>query len=138
MDVILHYKDHSEWAHLAVTDLRKQDVILGYTWLQEHNPEVNWNTKEETMLCCPGHCSTCRTEIKQEHHQHQTEACHLCAYHTSSMHTVEEIFKNIPELYLDTEDDAEDDAKDDTEVPEEIEEGDWIFMTTVYNQAEFI
>jgi hypothetical protein len=41
VDVILHYKDHSEWVQFAVTDLGKQDAILGYTWLKEHNPEVD-------------------------------------------------------------------------------------------------
>jgi len=26
---------------LAVSNLRKQSMILGYTWLKDHNPEVN-------------------------------------------------------------------------------------------------
>ncbi|KNZ78247.1 hypothetical protein J132_01226, partial [Termitomyces sp. J132] len=26
----------------AVTSLGKQDMILGFTWLHEHNPEINW------------------------------------------------------------------------------------------------
>jgi hypothetical protein len=48
VDVVLHYKDHSEWVQFAVTSLGKQNVILGYTWLKEHNPEVDWITKEVT------------------------------------------------------------------------------------------
>jgi hypothetical protein len=31
VDVILHYKDHSEQVQFAVTGLGKQNVILGYT-----------------------------------------------------------------------------------------------------------
>src|SRR6267154_354915 len=77
VDVILRYKDHSERVQFTVTGLRKQDAILGYTWLKEHNPEVNWVTKEVQMSCCLGCCSTCRKEIKQKHHQHQIEARHL-------------------------------------------------------------
>jgi hypothetical protein len=53
------------------------------------------------------------------------------------MPTVEEIPEDTPELYSDTEDDSDDDS-DDVEAPDEIEEGDWIFMTTVYDQVEFI
>jgi hypothetical protein len=41
VDVILHYKDHSERVQFTVTGLRKQDAILGYTWLKEHNLEVD-------------------------------------------------------------------------------------------------
>jgi hypothetical protein len=74
VDVILRYKDHSEWVQFAVTGLGKQDAILGYTWLKNHNSEVDWITKEVKMSRCPSCCSTCRTEIKQERHQRQMEA----------------------------------------------------------------
>jgi hypothetical protein len=96
VDVILRYKDHSEWVQFAVTGLGKEDAILGYTWLKEPNLEVNWITKEVKMSCCPGHCSTCRTEIKQEHRQHQIEARHLRPCCAGPMPTVEEIFKDTP------------------------------------------
>jgi hypothetical protein len=75
------------------------------------------------MSCCLGHCSTCRTEIKQECHQRQIKACHLCACCAGPMPTVEEIPEDTPELYSDTEDDSDDDS-DDVEAPDEIEEGD--------------
>jgi hypothetical protein len=111
--------------------LRKQDAILGYTWLKEHNLEVNWVTKKVKISHCPGCCSTCRKEIKQEHHQCQTEACHLCACCTGPMPTMEDVSEDILELYPDTEDDSgdEENEKDNTEALDEIGEGDWIFMT---------
>ena len=77
VDVILCHKDHSEWVQFAVTGLGKQDAILGYTWLKEHNPEVVWIMKEVRMSHCPGRSSTCRMEIKLERHQCQTESRHL-------------------------------------------------------------
>ena len=137
---MLTYKDHSEQVQFTVTGLRKQDVILGYTWLKERNPEVNWITKEVKMSCCPGCCSTCRMEIKQECHQHQIEAHHLCICHAGPMPTVEEVFEDTPELYPDTEDDSNDngDDSDNAEAPDEIDEGDRISMTMVYDKAEFI
>jgi hypothetical protein len=45
-DVILCYKGHAEQTQLAVTSLGKQSMILRFTWLREHNPEINWQTKE--------------------------------------------------------------------------------------------
>jgi hypothetical protein len=146
VDVILRYKDHSERVQFAVTGLGKQDAILGYTWLKEHNPEVDWITKEVKMSRCPGHCSTCRTEIKQERHQRQIEARHLRSCRTGSMPMVEEIFDDPPESWKDadaySEDDSEPDAENMSDSPsdssDEIEPGDRIFMTTVRDQAEFI
>jgi hypothetical protein len=41
-DVVLHYENHSERTQLAVTRLGKQSLILGYNWLCNHNPEINW------------------------------------------------------------------------------------------------
>jgi hypothetical protein len=63
-DVILHYEHHSECTQLAVTRLGKQSLILGYNWLQNHNPEINWQTRDIKMSCCPLQCSTCRVEDK--------------------------------------------------------------------------
>jgi hypothetical protein len=64
-DVILRYEHHSEHTQLAVTRLGKQSLILGYNWLQNHNPEINWQTKDFKMSCCPLQCSTCRVEDKR-------------------------------------------------------------------------
>jgi hypothetical protein len=59
-NVILHYEQHSEHTQLAVTRLGKQSLILGYNWLHNHNPEINWQTKDVKMSRCPLQCSTCR------------------------------------------------------------------------------
>jgi len=49
VDVVLHYKTHSERTLLTVSSLRRQNMILGYTWLKDYNPEVNWQTREVQM-----------------------------------------------------------------------------------------
>src|ERR1700675_1501303 len=63
-DVTLRYNGHTERALFTITQLGKQSVILGYTWLQKHNPEVNWQTGAVKMSRCPTGCSTCHTEGK--------------------------------------------------------------------------
>jgi hypothetical protein len=63
-DVVLCYKNHSEQTQLAVTHLGKQSLILGYNWLRNHNPEINWQTKDVKMSRCPVQFSTCRVEDK--------------------------------------------------------------------------
>jgi hypothetical protein len=65
-DVILRYENHSEHTQLAVTRLGKQSMILGYNWLCNHNPEINWQTKDVKMSWCPQQCTTCQVEDKRE------------------------------------------------------------------------
>jgi hypothetical protein len=61
--MVVDYKGHTERIQLAVTRLGKQHIILGYSWLQKHNPEINWETKEVHMTCCPTGCRTCQDEL---------------------------------------------------------------------------
>ncbi|KAJ8469029.1 hypothetical protein ONZ45_g17034 [Pleurotus djamor] len=77
VDLVLRYKDHSERALFAVTNIGKQDIIVGYSWLKEHNPEVNWQTKEVKMSRCPRVCSTCREELKEIRRIRHRESRHL-------------------------------------------------------------
>jgi len=59
VDVILCYKTHSKRMLLTVSNLGKQSMILGYTWLKDHNPEVNWQTGEVQMNQCPPRYEGC-------------------------------------------------------------------------------
>jgi len=49
VDMVLRYKTHSKRTLLAVSSLGRQSMILGYTWLKDHNLEVNWQTGEIQM-----------------------------------------------------------------------------------------
>jgi len=50
----------------AVTGLGKQDIILGLTWLQKHNPDVDWALGEVKMSRCQDLCCTCQNEVTEE------------------------------------------------------------------------
>jgi len=41
VDVVLQYTTHSERMLLAVSGLGKQNLILGYNWLKDHNPKID-------------------------------------------------------------------------------------------------
>jgi hypothetical protein len=65
-DMILRYNGHAERAIFAVTKLRNQDMILGFSWLREHNPEIDWQTGSVEMTRCPPKCDTCWKKVKAE------------------------------------------------------------------------
>jgi hypothetical protein len=42
IDMIMHFKDHSEKATFAICDLGDKTAIIGHTRLYHHNPEIDW------------------------------------------------------------------------------------------------
>jgi len=73
MDVVLRYKTHSKRMLLAVSGLRKQNLILDYDWLKDHNPKIDWEKGEVEMTRCPLHCKGERTLRKKQTHQKRIE-----------------------------------------------------------------
>ena len=56
MDLIIQYKGNLEEASFHVTGICQTTIILGHTWIMEHNPEIDWCTGEVTMTHCPSSC----------------------------------------------------------------------------------
>jgi len=73
MDVVLCYKTHSERMLLAVSGLGKQSLILGYDWLKDHNPRIDWEKGEVEMTCCPLQCERGCTLWKEQTRQKRIE-----------------------------------------------------------------
>jgi hypothetical protein len=139
-DIILHYENHSERTQLAITCLGKQSLILGYNWLCNHNPEINWQTKDVKMSRCPLQCSTCRVEDKCDRiiwksMTSQINACRSGAFPTMA----EEDEDESPHMDMDeTDEEAQDTGPAlnndlDSEVNNFIiEEDDRVFMAMVH------
>jgi len=69
VDVVLCYKTHSERMLLAVSRLGKQNLILGYGWLKDHNPKIDWEKGKVEMTRCPLCCEGGRTLWKEQTRQ---------------------------------------------------------------------
>lgn len=132
MDMVLHYKGHTKRAQFAITGLGRQDVILSYTWLHEHNPEVNWQTNEVKMNWCPTKCRTCMEEEKADKQEQHVDLQHIqtcCAGPTPS---VDDDLHGIPDTTEIEEEDKETIDKDDCP----LEEGDCIFVVHLWDKPE--
>jgi len=73
VDVVLRYKTHSERMLLVVSRLRKQSLILGYDWLKDHNPKIDWEKGEVKMTRCLVQCEGGRALQKKQTCQKRTE-----------------------------------------------------------------
>jgi len=66
-------KTHSKRMLLAISGLGKQSLILGYNWLKDHNPKIDWEKGEVKMTCCPLWCEGGCTLWKEQAHQKRIE-----------------------------------------------------------------
>jgi len=80
VDVVLRYKTHSKRMLLAVSGLGKQSLILGYDWLKDHNPKIDWEKGEVEMTRCPLQCEGGRVLRKEQTRQKRIELRALQSY----------------------------------------------------------
>ncbi|GLB43833.1 putative retrotransposable element tf2 155 kda protein type 1-like [Lyophyllum shimeji] len=140
VDLVLRYNGHSERVVFAVTDLGEQDMILGYTWLKEHNPEIDWAAGTVSMSRCPARCQTCRAEVKVERKARNKTRAAVRACRSSGVPAPEPELDDIPELYPDPdcEDDPppeanpETDPAPDSREADTMEEGDRLLATALF------
>jgi len=126
-ELLLRYNGHSERALFCVTGLGKQNLILGHTWLKDHNPEVDWRTgKVEMSRCSPRCCNGCRTKAREERRILKREAAGINTCRAGPFPaTVEDA----------DETDAEPPASD---IPFDIEDGDRVWATGLIPEAQYI
>src|SRR5882724_4992526 len=53
----VQYGDHSERSTFHVTGIGRMTIILGHTWLVEHNPKIDWSTGKVCMNRCSAACA---------------------------------------------------------------------------------
>ena len=124
-ELLLRYNGHSERALFSVTGLGRQNLILGHTWLKDHNPEVDWRTgKVEMSRCSPRCCNGCRTDAREERKLAKREAANVNACRTGPFPTAAE--------------DTPDSEPPMSDIPFDLEEGDRVWATGLLPEAEHI
>src|SRR3979490_2444529 len=140
-DVVLRYKGHAERTQFAVTWLGKQNMILGFTWLHEHNPEIDWQTKEGRVSRVHPQGPTGRAEakVKRQAERAATAQIHACRAGSFPV-LIKEIVdeddyppegRSEPDRGVAPGDDHFDDSFDD-----EIEDSDRIFVAHIHGEDD--
>jgi hypothetical protein len=130
VNVVMGYNGHSECILLAVTQLGKQSMILRFTWLKKHNPEIDFQTQLLKMSrCLPRCCVGCRTEQKDEQKAKKEDAEWINTCHGSL----------LPAFVEDVDDEDDELQPNPESTPEEqLEEGDQIWATGLLPEPEHI
>jgi Retroviral aspartyl protease len=136
VEMMLQYCDRSKKMLFAVTGLGKQDIILGLTWLCEHNPKVDWKSGEVKMSCCPNHCRTCQNKVNVEQKERLVEEANIRSCRAGPMPEPDIEMEDIPDLG-DVSDNKEEEEEPYTG-EDAMEEGDQLFTMTIPCKAEFI
>ena len=56
VNITVDFLRHQEELHTEVTNLRKNSLILGYTWLRKHNLTIDWEKGMVKFNWCPHSC----------------------------------------------------------------------------------
>jgi hypothetical protein len=81
-EIIIQFQEHREKVTTEVTDLGKNQMILGYMWLSHHNPEIDWTTGAVQMTHCPWTCQTLKGKppfARQIESEEQDSLAHIFA-----------------------------------------------------------
>jgi RNase H-like domain found in reverse transcriptase/Reverse transcriptase (RNA-dependent DNA polymerase)/Integrase zinc binding domain/Chromo (CHRromatin Organisation MOdifier) domain len=130
---ILRFEAHTERAIFYVTRLGKEHLILGHSWLREHNPEINWQTGKVSMTRCHAQCSTCRADARRirlefKAHVRRLDSCRAGPFPD---------FSDSCEF-----EEGDNDREDGTcaPIPEDfpLEEGDRLFASSLHPEPQLI
>jgi len=89
-DLIIKQQNHLEMATFLICDLGSSPMILGLSWLQKHNPTIDWQKGTLQFLNCPPICKSIPPQ----------EIRHLDDRPTLSLtQSLEEARKKIPPQY---------------------------------------
>ena len=63
--LMMSHKGHKEKATFEVCDLGKCPLIIGFTWLHKHNPDINWRAGNIEFTRCPSECNVAKAKKRR-------------------------------------------------------------------------
>src|SRR5277367_1184860 len=89
---ILCFEAHTERTIFYDTRLGREHLILGHSWLREHNPEIDWQTGKVSMTRCHVQCSTCQADTKRDRLEAKAHARRIHACRTGPLPNFSELY----------------------------------------------
>ena len=62
INLVVQYKGHKSQSKFYVSSVGHKAIVLGHTWLVEHNPDINWHTGKVKLTRCPYYCGQARSD----------------------------------------------------------------------------
>ena len=110
INITVDFLGHREELCAEVTNLGKNSLILGYTWLKKHNPSIDWEKGSVKFNRCPCSClmlqdrAQCLASLNEEDEREALEWIHQAkveALAKKPVRTPEELIPPCYHSYLD-------------------------------------
>ena len=110
VNITVDFLGHREELRAKVTNLGKNLLILGYTWLKKHNPSIDWEKGMVKFHRCPRSClmlqdrAQCLASLDEEDEREALEWIHQAKVEAPAkkpVHTPEELVPPCYHSYLD-------------------------------------
>ena len=62
IDLVVQYKGHKSQSKFYLSSVGYKAIVLGHTWLAEHNPDINWCTGKVKLTRCPDYCGQAKSD----------------------------------------------------------------------------
>ena len=62
INLIVQYKGHKSQSKFYVSSVGHEAIVLGHTWLVEHNPDINWHTGKVKLTCHPDYYGQAKSD----------------------------------------------------------------------------
>ena len=109
VNITVDFLGHREELRTEVTNLRKNSLILGYTWLRKHNPTIDWEKGTVKFNWCPRSCHMLQDQaqrlasLDKEDERQALECIHQAKVEAPAkkpIHTPEELVPPCYHSYL--------------------------------------
>ena len=110
INITVDFLSHREELRAEVTNLRRNSLILGYTWLKKHNLTIDWEKGMVKFNCCPCSCHMLQDQaqrlasLDEEDERHTLEWIHQAKVEAPAKkptRTPEELIPPCYHSYLD-------------------------------------
>ena len=58
--------NHTSWQSFLIAEIGHHDIIIGMSFLREHNPEIDWKEQKINFTRCPTECAPNYLDIQEE------------------------------------------------------------------------
>jgi len=98
IDLVVQYKGHKSQSKFYVSSVSHKAIVLGHTWLAEHNPDINWHTGKVKLTHCPDYCGQAESDSSRPDDNISVQPVKTMSDTSERIHTTTTISTQLTEV----------------------------------------